>query len=270
MRATTDAGDVLDAEFEIEDEDGHLALIMKSMSGRAKHRPNGTNLQYNAALELLLSRLRDLGGVLESGFIDSTVARNAPEDERSILDGPVPLANVRDIFAFRKQLSAAQRKHSNRPGGGNNTRQIRLRLKVPGYTARDASRLAADLAQPAAQPSGPVRLPVATDVLAESLHFDLSWLQRMITLLQDRKQVIFYGPPGHRQDLPRTSACPPRRRTRRRASWCSSTRPTPTRTSSRATGPSTPTATVRRSSCSPVRCASWPTRRPTTRTARTS
>ena len=196
MQATTNAGEVLDAEFEIVSEGDRLALIMRSMSGRAKHRPNGTNVQYNHALELLLSRLRDLGAVLESGIIDSTVVQNVPEEQRSILDGGVALADVQDIFEFRKQLSAAQRRYSNRPGGGNNTRQIRLRLKVPGYTPNDAGRLAADLAAPAVQPSSPVELPDATQRLADDLHFDRDWVQKMVTLLNVRKQVVFYGPPG--------------------------------------------------------------------------
>ena len=41
-----------------------------------------------------------------------------------------------------------------------------------------------------------LRLPDATEDLAERLHVDLAWLQECIALLRDRPQLIFYGPPG--------------------------------------------------------------------------
>ncbi|RAS71019.1 5-methylcytosine-specific restriction protein B [Lentzea atacamensis] len=195
MRATTDAGDVLDAEFEIEAEGDRLSLIMRSMGGKSSSRPNGTNPDYNAALELLLSRLRDLGAVLENGIVDSLRVQHLPEDQRTIIDEPVRLADVQDIDALRRRLGRQQRKFTP-SSGGNNTRQIRLRLKVPGYSAGDASRLAADLAQPAVRASGPVQLSVDVEALAALLHFDQDEVEEIVTLLRHRKQIIFYGPPG--------------------------------------------------------------------------
>jgi MoxR-like ATPase len=197
MRVTDDAGDELDAEFEIEPMSGHLTLVMRSRGGKSKIRPTGTNPDYNAALELLLRRLRDFGAVLRGGFVDSTRVRGLPEDQRSILDAPVRLLDVSDITTFRKQLSTAQGR-IGKSAGGNSTKQIRLTLRVPGYTINDAERLAADLASPAEQPerSRPVLLPEITQKLADSLHLDVDWLQRLSTLLHVRKQVILHGPPG--------------------------------------------------------------------------
>ncbi|MBM7388017.1 5-methylcytosine-specific restriction protein B [Clavibacter michiganensis] len=43
---------------------------------------------------------------------------------------------------------------------------------------------------------GPVRLPRSTMELAERLHFDAGWLDGVIDLLEERRQVIFFGPPG--------------------------------------------------------------------------
>jgi 5-methylcytosine-specific restriction protein B len=43
---------------------------------------------------------------------------------------------------------------------------------------------------------GPVRLPRSTVELAERLHFDAGWLDGAIDLLEERRQVIFFGPPG--------------------------------------------------------------------------
>lgn len=195
VQATDDTGVVLDAEFEIEPDGDGLALVMKSASGRSHRYPNGINPQYNHALELLLSRLRDRGAVLESGVVDSSRARNLPEAERRILDSPVVLEHETDIEQFRKKLGRAQGRVGKNPDG-NNTKQIRLRLRVPGYGASDADRLARDLSQPSSQPAGGVELPAATQELADRLYFDLPWLQRVVTLLQHRKQVVLYGPPG--------------------------------------------------------------------------
>ncbi|HEX6342606.1 AAA family ATPase, partial [Umezawaea sp.] len=191
MRATDDSGTELDAEFQIERDGDHLDLVLMSRSGRSRARES-RNPHYNVALELLLGRLRDLDAVLESGAVDSGPARKRPESERVILDSPVVLADVRDIEEFRKQLSTRQGRIGRTPDG-NTTKRIRLRLRVPGYTATDADRLADDLARP---PSGPDELPVATQEFADRLHFDLPWLEKVVTLLQHRKQVVLHGPPG--------------------------------------------------------------------------
>ncbi len=195
MRATTDDGDVLDAEFEIEPEGNRLALIMRSMGGKSSSRPNGTNPRYNALLELLLQRLGELDAVVDNGIVDSSRVQNLPESQRTILEGPVRLADVTDVNALRRHISREQRKLTATPGG-NNTRQIRLRLTVPGFSANDAEHLAARLAEQPAKASEHVQLPSATDKLASLLHFDLDEVQEIITLLQHRKQVVFHGPPG--------------------------------------------------------------------------
>jgi 5-methylcytosine-specific restriction protein B len=43
---------------------------------------------------------------------------------------------------------------------------------------------------------GPPPLHAATAELAERLHVDIDWLQRVIDLLTDRQQIVLYGPPG--------------------------------------------------------------------------
>ncbi|MEU7474522.1 hypothetical protein AB0A63_00975 [Lentzea sp. NPDC042327] len=68
MRATDDSGAVLNAEFEVEADGDHLALVVKSAGGRVTGSPHGRNHQYNPALELLLHRLRERGAVLEAAW----------------------------------------------------------------------------------------------------------------------------------------------------------------------------------------------------------
>ncbi|RIJ60189.1 AAA family ATPase [Clavibacter phaseoli] len=50
----------------------------------------------------------------------------------------------------------------------------------------------------ASEPTQPVSvgLPRSTAELAERLHFDAGWLDGVIDLLEERRQVIFFGPPG--------------------------------------------------------------------------
>lgn len=154
MRATDDVGAVLNAEFEIEPDGDHLALIMRSAGGKVSGSPHGRNHQYNAALELLLHRLRERGAVVESGVVDSAPVKHLPEGQRTIIASPVVLATTPGIEAFRKELGRAQGKIGKNPDG-NATKQIRIRLRVPGYAADDADRLAADLAQPANRGEAP-------------------------------------------------------------------------------------------------------------------
>lgn len=61
MRVTVDYGVVLDAEYQVQPDGEHLALIMESRSGAAGARPP-RNPDYNTALSVLLARLARLGG----------------------------------------------------------------------------------------------------------------------------------------------------------------------------------------------------------------
>lgn len=45
-------------------------------------------------------------------------------------------------------------------------------------------------------PPGPVPLPEATPEFAARLHYDRAWLTDVIELLDERRQLIFFGPPG--------------------------------------------------------------------------
>jgi hypothetical protein len=166
MRATDDAGAVLNAEFEIEPDGDHLALVMKSSGGKVNGSPHGRNHQYNVALDLLLNRLRERGARLEGGVVDSAVVQDVPEAQRTILEAPVVLATVPNIEEFRKKLGRAQGKIGKNPDG-NATKQIRLRLRLPGYAADDADRLAAELAQPANRGAAPDALALLRSLIGD-------------------------------------------------------------------------------------------------------
>jgi 5-methylcytosine-specific restriction enzyme A len=161
MRVTDDDGRVLDAEYSVETDGSHFALILASAGGGTGSRPP-RNPDYGTVLTTLLSRLRDLEAVLVDAVVDSAETRRygIPESERRLIDIPVQLAGEADMEALRLRLTAGQARINQAPGarGGNTRKRVCLRLDVPGYGPRDSGRLAARLAM------RPER-PVATFIL---------------------------------------------------------------------------------------------------------
>jgi hypothetical protein len=163
VRMTDDQ--VLDAEYSVETDGDHLAIVLESMSGRAEGRAH-RNTDYRPALELLLKRLKARRAVIEAAVVDSRRTQLLPEASRSLISGPVNLVDVADVSLFRRRLTSAQTTIGQAPGArlpGNSTKRVRLRLTVPGYGVSDAGRLAADLSnspssQAASEP-GPSKLP---------------------------------------------------------------------------------------------------------------
>ncbi|MFB9927036.1 hypothetical protein ACFORO_18950 [Amycolatopsis halotolerans] len=150
MFASDDKGNELNAGFSVVSDGGRLSLVMESAGGQGAG-PKPRNYQYNAALELLLKRLRDRKAVVVSGVVASRPTAHLSEDERSIVPAPIVLADERDIEQVRRQITRAQGKVGLKDGAkeGNNQKRIELRLEVPGYGPDDAARLAAVLAEPA-------------------------------------------------------------------------------------------------------------------------
>ncbi|MGV9294819.1 hypothetical protein [Amycolatopsis sp. NPDC003676] len=150
MFARDDKGVELNAGFSVASDSGRLSLVMESAGGQSAG-PKPRNYQYNAALELLLERLRDRQAVVVSGVVASRPTAHLSEEERSIVPAPIVLADEPDIEQVRRQITRAQGKIGLKDGAkeGNNQKRIELRLEVPGYGPDDAARLAADLAEPA-------------------------------------------------------------------------------------------------------------------------
>jgi hypothetical protein len=145
-----DDGRRLDAEYVVEPDGGQVALVLDSASGASSNRA-ARNSQYRPALELLLTRLKRLGAVLEDALVDSahTQRLGLPEDERRLTDGALRLSEQPDMAELRKRLTRRQARIGQRSDAhrdGNTTKRIRLRLSVPGYGPSEASLLEAMLA----------------------------------------------------------------------------------------------------------------------------
>ncbi|PKV76458.1 HNH endonuclease [Nocardia fluminea] len=147
MKMIDAAGLELDAEYSVEPDDGHLALILASSSGRWRGQRR-RNADYGPALELLISRLQQFEAVVVSAVVDSRNTSTLPESERSLIDGPIDLIAVADVRALCGKLRNAQRpigRKSEFTRHGNSVKRIRLRLRVPGYGSLDCYALSTDL-----------------------------------------------------------------------------------------------------------------------------
>jgi hypothetical protein len=150
-----DSGRALDAEYLLEADGGHLALIMESRSGMSGRRAP-RNPDYNRALTVLLGRLGTLNAVLVDALVDSrhTQDLGLPEASRRLIQAPIQLALESDTGALRRRLGTAQAKIAQAPDaikGGNSTKRIRLRLDIPGFGLGHAAWLAQTLAAPVGQ-----------------------------------------------------------------------------------------------------------------------
>jgi hypothetical protein len=148
-----DNGRELDADYRVEAEDGHLALLLESSEGGA----NARNPDYSATLTLLLRRLSALDATLFDALVDSrnTQKLGLSEADRRFVHTPIRMALEPDLEALRKRLGTAQSKVAQSPGvtrTGNATRRIRLRISVPGFVPSDAARLEQVLARPSVAP----------------------------------------------------------------------------------------------------------------------
>lgn len=146
-----DDGRRLDAKYEVERDGDGLALIMASASGKHGDRP-AVHTDYVRALFVLLSRLSELGAVLEDAFVDTdaTRRRGIPEIERRIIEPPIKMSELADVASLLRELQYRQSRVGQTPGAkrdGNARRRIRLRLTLPGFPAEEYRRLEIVLAQ---------------------------------------------------------------------------------------------------------------------------
>ena len=105
MHLTDDSGRTLDAEYLLEPDGGHFALIMESRSGTSRSRAP-RNPDYNRALTVLLARLGSLHAVLADALVDSWHTQNLglPEADRRLIQAPIRLALEPDAAALRRHL----------------------------------------------------------------------------------------------------------------------------------------------------------------------
>jgi hypothetical protein len=126
-------GAALDASFSVEAHPAGTTVFFESRGGR-RGTAASRNQDYNPGLELLLTRMADLGLTLVDAYVDSALVQNLPIAERRLLGERLPMALARvDPRKLRLQLTRAQRPIARSPGArgaGNRTRRIALVLDV--------------------------------------------------------------------------------------------------------------------------------------------
>jgi hypothetical protein len=168
VRARSDDGVELNAEFGIEPDDGKLSLVLESAGGKVAGSRHSRNHDYVPVLRLLLSRLQSRRATLVSAVVASSRVSGLTEDQRMLVRGPLELAQMGDVETLRREITTAQGRIGQAQDAkkdGNNRKRIRLRLEVPGYGAGDANRLAADLASPPGRTTEEKLAPEVTDAV---------------------------------------------------------------------------------------------------------
>lgn len=116
-------GRTLDAKVDIED--GSVALHSR---GGAFGKPNLRNPDYRRALQLILERLRG-GQMSPSGvWLDSSVARTWPEDERRLVEVAELGLPVEELVSLIGQRGSAKGRSDSASGHGNSTKRIIIRI----------------------------------------------------------------------------------------------------------------------------------------------
>jgi len=118
-----DDGVVLDAQFEIE---GH-ELVLHSRGGT--QGKDARNVDYTAALRLLLQRADEAGLSLVGVWVDSTQAKVLPPDQRRIWNkGDAPASSPAVVKLLSDRMKAIARSPGSK--GGNSTKKLRIRLST--------------------------------------------------------------------------------------------------------------------------------------------
>lgn len=130
----TDAGNELDANFNVEDLPIGFNVVIESRGG-SEHGPHASrNSEYSDGLRLLLERLGQRGASLEDIQVASSRAEQKPESERRIFPEdytfPILLDRIPNKEALRLAIGRATGAFGKLPGAKAGTYSKRLRLRV--------------------------------------------------------------------------------------------------------------------------------------------
>lgn len=199
LRPFDDNGHELDAHYTIEPQAGGFDLIVESRGG-STHGPNAArNSDYASAMELHLSRMRELGMVLLDLQVASSIAMKMPENERRVsLDRyalPLALSRVADLVALRHSIGRASAAFGRIDGSdrGNRTKRMRLRMQWPAAEGMPAEAIAEMLARPVALPEMAEAPTADADELSERVARAAGRIRAM------RKRGTVHPPTGQKK-----------------------------------------------------------------------
>jgi len=137
MRVRDDAGNLIDATFDLEPSGRHHSFIFHSKGGGGR-AATPRNLDYNPALRLILDRLGALWVTLDDAAVVSSRTAHLPLEQRRLtLDGyvyPLAVGPVSSTDKLRKALCRAQRTVGREDGNaslGNPSKRIQVWFTLP-------------------------------------------------------------------------------------------------------------------------------------------
>lgn len=133
MKAFGEDGQILDAEFDIEEAAAGFEIVLHSNGGVSRGKP-AYNPDYIRCLETILTRLAAIQASLDGAWVDSKALADLGPDRRRVgletANYPIRLFDVSDIrdlrLQIRRSVSRIGRAVSQTPGTGNK----KLRLAV--------------------------------------------------------------------------------------------------------------------------------------------
>jgi predicted RNA-binding protein with PUA-like domain len=157
VKAFSDDGILLDANFDIETSTDGFDLILRSRSGSAHGPSAARNSDYDRVLELLFSRLGKGGAELRMSSVDSRPMRLRPFAERQIVmpnyPYPIALGDIEDIHQLRLDMGRVQAgiSHASDATGNNRNKQLRLSFGFPNpWSQSDLEKLLVGTPAPSA------------------------------------------------------------------------------------------------------------------------
>ncbi len=132
-RITDNNGSALNSEYSIDEIDGVFGLILESWG------PSSRNPQYNAAFDVILERLINLGvPYIEVYVISAKLIKTFPNiQDRKILvnDNKIIKLNGRDIKMLRLQIGREQANLKAGPSSTGGNRTKRIIIHIPKITS---------------------------------------------------------------------------------------------------------------------------------------
>lgn len=120
-----DSGTPIDAHFMVQS--GELILLSR---GGSRNSIDARNTEYHQALDILLKRTSGPELMLTGVWVDSSVARKLPIEQRAIFYPEDAEATPQELCKiFSKRMASVARAPDAKPGGGNPTKQLRFAFK---------------------------------------------------------------------------------------------------------------------------------------------
>lgn len=142
-------GDEVDATFSAHLSEQNVWTVIFECRGP------GRNTEYAKGLELLLGRCAEAGAILDEAVVISERTKHLSHESRRIhlggFDLPLALAALSSFYSLRTAMSSGMaqvgRARHAKPGGGNGTKRIALKLRCQEWSGRASESIEIELAR---------------------------------------------------------------------------------------------------------------------------